>query len=145
MSQENVEVVRRLYDAAARRDTPTVLSLYDRDVEWDGSRSRWAEVFPGQPHFQGHEELRRFFRLYYEMWESLEDDVQELIDTGDHVISVVTSRGRGRASGVDVEWRGNAGVWTIRNGKVVRVVWFSTRAEALEAVGLSKKDAHADS
>ena len=29
-------------------------------------------------------------------------------------------------------------VWTIRNGKVVRVVWFPTREEALEAAGLSE-------
>jgi ketosteroid isomerase-like protein len=72
------------------------------------------------------------------MWESFEDDLQELIDAGDQVVSVVTSRGRGRASGVDVEWPGNAGVWTIRDGKVVQVVWFSTRDEALEAAGQSE-------
>jgi ketosteroid isomerase-like protein len=37
MSQGNVEVVRQLFDAVASRDTATVLSLYDRDLEWDGS------------------------------------------------------------------------------------------------------------
>jgi ketosteroid isomerase-like protein len=35
MSQENVEIVRRVYDAVARRDAETVLSLYDPDVELD--------------------------------------------------------------------------------------------------------------
>ena len=34
MSQENVEIVRRLFDAVAGRDTATVLALYDRDLEW---------------------------------------------------------------------------------------------------------------
>jgi len=136
MSQENVEIVRRVYEAVARRDTATVLSLYDPNVEWDGARSRWAEVMPGMREFRGHEALRRFFREYYEMWETFEDDVQELIDAGDHVVCVVSSRGRGRASGLDVEWAGNAGVWTIRDGKVTRVVWFSTREEALAAAGL---------
>ena len=136
MSRENVEIVRRVYDAAARRDSAVVFSLYDPDVEWDGSRSRWAEVMPGEGRWRGHEGLRSFFRRYYEMWEAFEDDVQELIDAGDQVISVVNSRGRGRASGLDVEWAGNAGVWTLREGKVVRVVWFPSRDEALEAVGL---------
>jgi ketosteroid isomerase-like protein len=136
MSRENVEVVRRVYDAVGRRDTERVLSLYDPDVEWDGSRSPWAEVIPGTALFHGHEELRRVFRLYYEMWETFEDNVEELIDADDQVVSVVTSRGRGRASGVEVEWAGNAGVWTIRDGKVIRVVWFPSREEALEAVGL---------
>ncbi len=103
MSQENVEVVRAVYEAAASRDTARVFSLYDPDVEWDGSRSRWAELIAGTAHFHGHEELRTFFRLYYEVWESFEDEVQELIDAGDYVISVVTSRGRGLVSGVDVE------------------------------------------
>jgi ketosteroid isomerase-like protein len=136
MSQENVEIVRRVYDAAARRDAATLFSLYDHDVEWDGSRTRWAEVFQGMVHFHGHEQLRGFLRQYYEVWESFEDELQEVIDAGDRVVSVVTSRGRGRASGVDVEWRGNAGVWTIRDGKVIRVVWFPSREEALDAAGL---------
>jgi len=138
MSQENVEIVRRLFDAVASRDTATVLSLYDRDLEWDGSRSRWAEVLQAGVSFKGHGGLRRFSRAYYEMWESFHDEIQELIDAGDHVVSVVTTRGRGRASGIDVEWRGNAGVWTIREGKIVKVAWFSTRSEALKAVGLEE-------
>jgi ketosteroid isomerase-like protein len=70
------------------------------------------------------------------MWQDFHDEIQELIDTGDHVVSVVTTRGRGRASGVDVEWRGNAGVWTIHDGRVIRVVWFPNREEAFEAAGL---------
>lgn len=135
MSQENVELVHRLFDAVASRDTATVLSLYDRDLEWDGSRSRWSELLQAGVSFRGHEGLRRFSRAYYEMWESFHDEIQELIDAGDHVVSVVTTRGRGRASGIDVEWRGNAGVWTIRDGKIVKVAWFSTRADALKAVG----------
>ena len=79
------------------------------------------------------------------MWESFEDNVQELIDAGEQVIVRGDERGRGRTSGVEVEWAGNAGVWTIRDGKIIRVAWFASREEALEAVGLSEQDAHADS
>jgi uncharacterized protein len=137
MSQENVELVRQLFDAVARRDSETVLSLYAPDVEWDGSRSRWAEVMPGDAGWYGHEGLRAFFRDYYEMWDDLRDTVEELIDAGEHVVAVVDSRGRGRASGAVVEWGSHASVWTIRDGRIVRVVWFRTRAEALEAAGLA--------
>ena len=73
----------------------------------------------------------------YEAWESIEDECEELIDGGDHVVSVVNSRGRGRASGVEVELT-HAAVWTIGQGKVVRVAWFGTREQALEAAGLSE-------
>src|SRR5918992_184524 len=38
MSRENVEIVRRVYEAAARRDSATVLALYDPEVELDNSR-----------------------------------------------------------------------------------------------------------
>jgi ketosteroid isomerase-like protein len=138
MSEENVEVVRRLYEAVAVRDTDTIFSLYDADFEWDGTRSRWSEVLDGPDTFRGHADLRRFFRGYFEMWETFEDELQELIDTGEQVISVVTSRGQGRASGIEIEWPGQAGVWTIRNGKIVHVAWFSSREEALEAAGLSE-------
>jgi ketosteroid isomerase-like protein len=132
MSAENVELVRRLFDAVARRDAEAVLSLYDPEVEWDGSRHPWAEVIPPAV-YHGHDGLREFARQYYEMWETFEDHLEELVDLGDHVLSVVTSRGRGRASGLDVEWTDNVGVWTIRDGKVIRVEWFRARDEALEA------------
>ena len=136
MSQESVVIVRRLFDAVARRDTATVLSLYDPDIEWDGSRHRWGEVLSGDPHWQGHEALRSFFRQYYEAWKDFENKLVETIDVGDQVVTVVNSRARGRTSGVEVEWGDHAAVWTIRAGKIVRVVWFPTRDDALEAVGL---------
>ena len=61
---------------------------------------------------------------------------EELIDAGKQVVSVSTMRGRGRASGAEVTSRRYSGVWTIREGRVTRVVWFPTRAEALEAAGV---------
>ena len=133
MSRESVEVVRKLYEAVALRDTDTIFALYDPDFEWDGTRSRWSEVLDAPAIWRGHTGLRTFFRQYFEMWETFEDEVQELIDTGEKVLSVVTSRGRGRASGIEIEWPGQAGLWTIRNGKIVHVAWFSDREEALEA------------
>jgi ketosteroid isomerase-like protein len=136
MSQENVEVVRRVFDASAQRDADTVFSLFDPEAEWDNSRGPFKDLI-GAGVYRGHEGLRRFWHEYYaEAWESVEDNLEELIDIGDSVVSVVNSRARGRASGVEVEWTHNAGVWTIRDGKVVRVAWFTTREEALKAAGL---------
>ena len=137
MSQENVDVVRRLFEAVESRDKATVLSLYHPDVELDGSRHRFAEIEPPAT-YRGHEGVQEFSRLYYGMWESFENHVDELIDAGEHVISVVTTRGRGRASGIDVEWANNVGLWTIREAKVARVVWFATLEDALDAAGLRK-------
>ena len=137
MSQENVEVVRQVYAAAARRDAAAVFALYDPEVEFDVTRAPLGGLTRRGIH-RGRERLRRFFREYYEAWENLDDSYDELIDAGEHVISVATVRGRGRASGVEIELTDQAGLWTIHEGKIVRVVWFPTRAEALEAAGLSE-------
>jgi ketosteroid isomerase-like protein len=136
MSQENVEVVRRLYETSARRDSAAVLALYDPEVVIDVTHGAVGEV-AGRTVHHGHEGLRTFFRAWYEAWERVEPDLRELLDTGEHVVSIETTRGRGRASGVEVELQ-QCGVWTIRDGKIVRVVWFTTRDEALEAAGLSE-------
>jgi ketosteroid isomerase-like protein len=136
MSRENLETVQRVYDAVARHDTATVLAQYDREVVHDNSRLPEASLV-GERVTHGHDGLRRLFREWYEAWEYVEDDCEELIDAGEHVVSVVTRRGRGRASGAETTAR-RGGVWTLREGKIVRVVWFASPEEALEAAGLSE-------
>ena len=129
MSRENMEVVQRVYDAASRRDSTAVLSLYDPEVELDNTR---LQVVSGGV-YHGHEGLRSFFRQWNEAWESVDYRVDDLIDAGgEQVVSVVTRHGRGRSSGAEVEVQ-VALLWTVRGGKIVRVIWFPTRDEALEA------------
>ena len=130
-----MEVVRRIYEAGTRREGAAVLGLYDVDVEWDASGSPLG-VLEGATVFRGHEGIREVFRQWYAGWEHVVHDVGEFIDVGEHVVAVGTLRGRGRSSGVDVVWNHYASTWTLRDGKVVRVAWYATRGEALEAMGL---------
>jgi ketosteroid isomerase-like protein len=137
MSEESVETVRRAYEAAAQRDGAAVIALYGPEVEWDISHAPARDLL-GEPHvYRGHDGLRTFFRVWYEAWEYVEADLEELIDAGENVISVEQTRGRGRVSGIEVELPHFA-VWTIGDGRIDRVVWFATREEALEAAGLPK-------
>ena len=136
MSKENVEVVRRIYAAAASGDSAAVFALYDPGVEWDASRAPMPRLIGGGGIFHGHDGIREFFQERNTIWDEIEDEPNELIEAGEHVVSADTERGRGRSSGVEVEMTQYA-VWTIRNGKVVRVVWLPTREEALEVAGLS--------
>jgi ketosteroid isomerase-like protein len=134
VSEANVEVVRRVYEAVAARDAEAVLALYDPDVEWDFTDSPVGNALEDRI-YRGHEGLRRWWREWQEAWEGYEDTYRELIDAGEEaVVSVTTSRGRGRASGAETEWTQH-GVWTIAGGRVTRVVWFRTRDEALAAAG----------
>jgi ketosteroid isomerase-like protein len=137
MSQENVEIIRRVYDAAARRDSDVVLAIYDPEVEVDMSRAPCRDLV-GKRFYHGHDGLRAFYREWNGAWETVESDVEELIDAGERVVSVETTRGRGVVSGAAVELH-QCGIWTLRAGRIVRVEWLdATREEALEAAGLSE-------
>jgi uncharacterized protein len=137
MSKENIEIVRAVYEAAARRDRETVYALYDPDVVWDGSGNPLGELIGGASVHHGHEGIRRWFRSWYDAWENIDDQLDELIDAGDEVISLATLRGKGRESGLDVE-QPYAAVFTIRDSRIVRVVVLPTSEEALAAVGLAE-------
>ena len=137
MSEENVAIVRRIFEAAARRDNSATLPLYAADVEWDISHAPARELIAGSHIYHGHEGLAHFFAEWYEAWENVDSDYEELIDAGDQVVSVETTRGRGRRSGAEVNIP-HAAVWTIRDGKVARVVWYATRGEALAAAGVER-------
>jgi len=142
MSEENVEIVRRIFDAAANRDSETVLALYDPAVELDVSRAPCRDIV-GSRFYHGHEGLRSYFREWYGAWDTITWEVHEVIDAGEQVVLVETERGRGKASGAAVEMH-MTGIWTIRSGKVVRVEWLEAsdpseaRDDALKAAGLSE-------
>ena len=140
MSQENVKIVRRLQDAMNRRDWSTILELFDPNIEVDLSRN----VFnPGI--YRGHSGLERWAAVVEDVWEDFQGVFEELIETGDKVVTATSLRGKGRKSGVEVEMR-LFSIWTLRDSRVVRLAGgYRDRSEALEAVGLSEQDAHADS
>jgi ketosteroid isomerase-like protein len=134
VSQENVELVRRALEAGARRDADTVFALYDREVEWD---ARGMQLGVDDAVYRGHDGLIRFYDAWRDTWEDDEYGYDALVDYDGPVISVATQQGRGRASGLPVR-RTLVGVWTVRNAKIVRVVWFLSREEALQSLGLEQ-------
>src|SRR5688572_11396194 len=127
MSQENVEIVRHVFDAVARRDTEGILALYASDVEVDASHSEFSGLF-GRSIYLGHEGLRSFDHEWREAFENVETECDELIEVGEQVVSVSKYRVRGRG-GIEVRGSARGGIWTIRQGKVSRVVWFDSREQ----------------
>jgi ketosteroid isomerase-like protein len=132
MSEENVEIVRACIDAFNRGDFEASLAFLDDDVEWHDPPD-----VPDAGVHRGPEEVRRWTAGWMKAWESYTAEAVELIDAGDQVVVVHYERGRGRGSGVEVEHR-VANVFDLREGRIVRKRPFPTRAEALEAAGLSE-------
>jgi len=131
MSQENVEIVRRAWEASLRHDNEAVFSLYDPEVEWDLTAAPGFDTRV----YRGVEGVQQWFRDWIDAVDDLSADVEEWIDTGDHVIAMLHWTARGKRSGAPVDMR-QAHLWTVRNGKLARLRVFATRSEALEAVGL---------
>ncbi len=132
MSQENVEVVRRGYEAFARGDIEGVLEIMDPDVEWAPAIAPLLGVEP----VRGRDELRHFFtRDLTEGFDDFEATALSIEDLGDAVLVHTRFFGRGRASGVPVSLEAFSLV-TLRNGKAVSYRDYETKAEALEAAGL---------
>ena len=75
--------------------------------------------------------------LFFESFDNPRVEVDDFVDAGDQVLATVTNHGRGKLSGMDVA-RTTWNVWTIRDGKVIRGQAFESRAEALEAAGLTE-------
>ena|SRR6476620_125988 len=131
MSQENVEIVRRAWEASVRHDNEAVFALYDPEVEWDLTA---APGFDARV-YRGVEGVQQWFRDWVGTFDDFTADVEEWIDAGDRVIAMLHWTARGKRSGAPVDMR-QAHVWTVRNGKLARLRVFASRAEALEAVGL---------
>jgi ketosteroid isomerase-like protein len=134
MSRENVEIVRGIYDAVARRDGVTPFEVYAEDIVWDMSNSR-RTLIGIEPVYHGHEGVRQFWRDALSVFAEADLEVDELIDAGDQVVAVTRERGVGRGSGIPVGSTA-VSVWTLANGKVTQVQVFDERQEALEAAGL---------
>jgi ketosteroid isomerase-like protein len=129
MSQEDVEHMRRGVEHFRRtgealwEDLHPECEMHDHDI-------------PDATVYRGHDGWREWRAHWASAWESSTLEPEEYIDAGDgRVVLVARVSARGKGSGVDVERREGI-MWTIRDGKTVRIDYFSSPDEALEAAGL---------
>jgi len=134
MSQENVEIVRRYYEhRQAQDDFPE--EIIAPDYVWDMSHLRgWAE----ERTYEGIDGARRFIREWTAAFDDWAIEVEAIHDAGaDRVVGVLRQRGRSKSAGLAVDMR-YAQVFTIRDGKQVRMEMYDDPDEALRAVGLEE-------
>src|SRR5688572_23880728 len=129
MSSDNVELVRRLVAAFNDRDLEGMLGGLAADVELHPLRAQ----LEGKSYL-GHEGARQMLADFEEDWESLRMEVDEIHEAGDEVVLLGRMRGRGRASGVDLEVPMGF-VWRFSDGKAIFGRTFSDPADAPRAAG----------
>lgn len=131
MSEENASVVRAVVDAQRRRDWQAFRRLYDPNIEWEDASGLWGDWGTRR----GFEEVRDGWVTWFEAFEQVDFEIEELLEVGDKVVAFIRVTGRGRESGLVTEQRLSS-VWTVRGQRVVRVSGYREAGEALDAVGL---------
>ena len=128
MSQENVAVVRRMYDAFQSGDAEGAVGHFAPDVEVD------ASARPDGAAGTGHEALGRIVGSWVSTFDEWSERLEEVRDLGDHVLVSATQRGRGKGSGVEIENR-YAVLYRVEDGRISAMTLYSGVAAALEALG----------
>jgi ketosteroid isomerase-like protein len=145
MSKEAVEVLRRAFEDASRVTDPSggridvldpktvevVFDSFDPEIEF-----REDPRFPEAGVFTGTEAVRRYFNQFIENFDEFAFEAEDFIDLGDdRVLILFRFRTRGKGSGAKVEAR-PGWIYTVRDGKAVRIEAYFDQGEALEAAGL---------
>ena len=131
MSQANVELAYRVYEAVNRRDLDALLDLMDGEVEF---MSILVGVEGG---YRGHAGVRRWWGSIFEFVPDYAVKVDGVRDLGDVTLATLRPHGHGSTSGALVEQRLSQVIhW--HNAKAVRLESFRSEAEALKAVGLAE-------
>jgi ketosteroid isomerase-like protein len=130
MSQENVELVRRLFQAYADegRESEKADDYFDPGIVWNPADEAAQH---------GLDAVRAYMERWESEWENLSTIPEDFLDAGDRVIVTVHFSGRGRTSGIDVDALLYE-VYEVRAGKVVRMDEFVERGEALAAAGVAE-------
>ena len=123
MSQENVEIVRRFLVVV---DIDEALTYADPGIVWNPTEELAT---------QGHGAVRASLARWKAEWHDYRVIPEEFVDRGDSVVVTVRLRGRGRGSGVEVDAR-FYDVYTLRDGKIVRMDQFTERSQAIQAAEL---------
>lgn len=130
MSQEQVEILRRVYEAGNRGDWDEALRHVHPDVE---------VVFQAGPNagkHRGHEEAKAVLSDLTAAFDAWIMEPVELFEDRDQVVVIVNNRLRPKGgTGGEFAYR-NGHIWTIRDGIILSLVGYPNPEEALEAAGL---------
>ena len=130
MSQEDVDLVRRMQEAFLGPDPERALTFFDTDVEYD------ARERPDGRVWHGRSGVRAAMIEWGDAWDDWQVETERYLEAADGKVLIMwRERGRGKGSGVPMEQRG-ANVVTVRNGRIVHVRLYVHQLAALKAAGL---------
>ena len=133
MSEENVEIAKRLNDKFAAGGIEAALTSFADDVV--------AYPFPEwieQSEYRGHDGLRALIAVWTDNFDEFELHAHEVREVGDSVLILGETAGRIKDSGVPIRQPVGIVYSDFRDGRIGKSRNFLTWAQALNAVGLSE-------
>ena len=133
MSQENVELLGRMFELFSERelDWDALFELLGPDIVWEVRSD-----FPDAGVYTGHEGIRRLSDAFDEAVGETWYRPLEYIHVGSRVVVPLRWGGLGIGSGAAFAEREETWVFTLRDGRIRHVREYGTKQEALAAVGL---------
>jgi ketosteroid isomerase-like protein len=133
VSEQNVELHRRIYRALNARDADALLALCDSQIEFQPVFAAVADTV-----YRGHDGVRRWLRTPEDAWaEDLRSEPEAYFDLGEYTLMFHTLRGRGKKSGAEVAMPA-ATVAKWRDGLIVYFKLYERRESALRDLGVSE-------
>jgi ketosteroid isomerase-like protein len=134
MSQNNVEIVRQALLASSGGDVSAAEAAFDPSIEWDMSGvTGWLD----REVYRGLRKILAFLEGWRQSWDGWRFEVEGVQEGEGEVFGGIRERAKSAATGISVDQR-RYFVNTLREGRIVRVRWFSERQDALKAVGLEE-------
>lgn len=129
MSKENVEIIKKLFEAVERRDAAGVLGVYDENIV-----IREARSLPYGGEFHGAEGALKHAQGYRKIWDDLQSSDErkmnaKFLDAGDYVIVLWRQRAVKGEQKLDLS---AASIYKLRDGKIVESEMFQDTASVLE-------------
>ena len=131
MSQENVALIRGVYDGFAAGDVGAVLGAMSPDIVWNE-----AENFPyadGNPYVGPRAIAEGVFARCIGEWDGFTVQVDEILDAGDTVVALGRYTGTCKATGTPISAQ-LAHVWRVADGKIVRFQQYTDTLQVTEAM-----------
>ncbi len=128
MQATDVEMLREAYEALNEGNIEGAIAVLDEDAQWCEHSD-----LPEAGLYSGRDSIRTFLESFLESWQDFHQETEELIPGDGRVLIMLRSRQRGKGSGIDVEAQ-YAHLWTMQDGRGVRVDAYFDRKEALRAL-----------
>jgi ketosteroid isomerase-like protein len=129
VSQENVEIVQNALNGFVASDQAT-WGMLDRDIEVHDHDIMDAGEY------RGHAGFERWIEDWESAWSEYSTQPQEFIDAGERVVVFILQTTTGQGSGLVLE-RHDAMVFELRDAMIVRLDYYNSRSQALQAAGLA--------